>query len=150
MMKKLLPILLLLPLIFSGCSLDQRVENKENRLIGRWTFDKAFYRDYDRLFRDNVYRDFGGDIVEFFGNYEAYYDDAQVRDGYWGEWVISAARDRFDDDDDVEFFMDVFFYDFRGREVITWYACVERLTHNRMTLRIEDRFGVYTLKLRKI
>lgn len=141
--------LALLTITLASCSLDARIERREDRLVGRWAFDKAFFKDNGALFRDNVYRDYAGDIIEFYYNYEADYDDAGDRFVYFGEWEIFAERERVGDDN-VEFFLDMYFYNDRGRVAFSYIGEVTRLTNNRMTLRAYDRFGEYTFKFRKI
>lgn len=148
-MKRLLFVCLSMSFILSSCSLDYRLERREDRLYGRWAFDEAFYRNNGAIFRDNIFDEFGGDIVEFFPDYSAAYEDAsRGGDFFWGEWEIFAERDN--GDDDVDFFLDMYFFDDRGFESFSYIGEVRNLTYNRMRIRAYDRDGVYTFRLRKI
>ena len=59
----------------TGCSDDYLVDRKEDKLIGTWEFEKAFYRRDGDLFRDNVTLDYRDDVIVFFGDYSAEYFD---------------------------------------------------------------------------
>lgn len=148
-MKRSIYVLALMVLLLSSCSINDRIERREDRLVGRWVFDNAWYKDNGALFRDNIYDEYAGDIIEFFYDYEAAYDDYSEQFVYWGEWEIFAERDR-GSEDDIDFFLDMYFYNERGRVAFSYVGEVRRLTYNRFTLRAYDRFGEYTFKLRKI
>lgn len=147
-MRKTLP-LLLLSTILSACSLDYQLERKEDRLMGSWTFTHAFYKDNGAIFRDNIFPEFAGDVIEFYPNYEASYDDASNRYLYWGDWEVFAQRGGADDDD-IEFFLDMFFYDERGYESFSYIGTVRRLTRNSLKIEAYDRYGEYTFRLERI
>lgn len=147
-MRTILSVALLLT-VLSSCSLDYRIERKEDRLIGRWAFDRAFFKDNNAIFRDDIFYEFAGDIIEFYPNYEASYDDSSERRLYWGEWEIFAQRPNRDDDD-VEFFLDMYFYDERGFENFSYIGEVRRVTRNTLKIEAYDRFGEYTFRLRRV
>ena len=148
-MRKITIALVLLSLGLSSCSLDYRIERKEDRLLGRWAFHKAFYRDNDAIFRNNVFNEFAGDIIEFYPGYEAGYDDASERFLYFGNWEIFAERDR-GRGDDIDFFLDMYFFDDRGFESFSYVGECTLLTREKLHLRAYDRSGVYTFKLRRV
>lgn len=139
----------LLSVLLSSCSLDYRIDRKEDRLIGRWAFDRAFFKDNGALFRDNIYNEYAGDIIEFYPNFEASYDDASERFTYWGEWEVFAQRGG-GRDDDTEFFLDMYFYDDRGFESFSYIGEVRRLSRNVLRIEAYDRFGEYTFRLERI
>lgn len=141
--------LVLLSIIFVSCSLDSRIERREDRLVGRWVFDRAFYKDNNAIFRDNIFDEFAGDIIEFYPNFEASYDDASERFLYFGEWEVFAQRERAGDDD-TEFFLDMYFYDNRGFESFSYIGEVRALNRNRLRLVAFDRRGEFTFRLLKI
>jgi hypothetical protein len=150
-MKKLL-ILLLAALVTTAfsCSDFARLERKEDRLIGAWAFDKAFYRSDWQVFRKDVFDEFRGDIIEFYGDYSAIYDDASQRIVYDGEWGLFFERDYFEDDSDIEFYLDMHFWDDLTGESFAYFTAVNWLTQNKLNVRARTRDGVYTFKLRKI
>ncbi len=133
----------------SSCTDGWRLDNKEDRLAGEWMIDEAYFRENGDLFREDVTRDFRGDRIEFFRDYTAVYDDYSSRNFYEGEWELFLERDYYDDGDDVEFFLDLFFYDRDGRIAFSWNGEVTLLTYEKLNLRVNDRAGVYTFKLRR-
>ena len=148
-MPRVLFVLLIFLISFSSCSLEARLDRKEDRLVGRWVFHKAWYKDNNALFRDNIFNEFAGDIVEFYYDYEASYDDASRRQFYWGEWDIFAQRERRDDDD-IDFFLDMYFFDDRGFESFSYIGECTLLTRNKLHIRAYDRGGEYIFRLRRV
>lgn len=153
-MKKLISIamlaLALAVLLLGSCSDDYRLDRREDKLIGSWEFEKAFFKENDELFRDDVTNDFAGDIIDFFGNYEAVYDDRSARQAYDGDWELILDRSTYDDETDVEFYLDMRFYDPDFDETFGYFAAVNLLTENKLNLRASTATGVYTFKLRRI
>lgn len=135
---------------FISCSLDSRIERREDRLVGRWVFDRAFYKGNNAIFRDNVYDEFAGDIIEFYPNFDASYDDASDRFLYFGEWEIFAQRSGGGDNEETEFFLDMYFFDNRGFESFSYIGEVRALNRNRLRLVTYDRRGEYTFRLLRI
>lgn len=149
-MKRLLFLGLLgLNLLLSGCSDEYRLERKEDRLLGAWTFEKAFFRGNNALFRDDVLHQFEGDIIEFYGDYTAIYDDFSLGELFDGEWELFLERDIGDDEPDVDFFLDMTFYDPVAEDIFSFAGDVTNLTYNRMTYQAYTRDGVYTFKFRR-
>ena len=143
-MHRLYPLLLFL--VFVGCSIEDRIERREDRLLGAWQIDKATFKDDNALFRDNVTGDFRGDRVTFFPDYTLLYETGtgQLFDGYW---VISAVRDR---DDDTEFTLDADFFDLRGRPAFQWLGTIDRLSNNSLNVTVFERGGVLQLRWDKL
>jgi hypothetical protein len=148
-MKRTILFSLAVIFLLSGCSPEQRLERKEDRLIGAWTFEKAFYNEDGALFRDNVIRDFEGDIIEFLPDFSCIYDDYSLRYAFWGDWIMHFDRGYYDDEPDIDFFLDMTFFD-NGRVAFSYFSSVTLLTNNRLNLRVHDRRGVYIFKLRRI
>lgn len=150
-MKKMIFLLVavFVTTVFS-CSDYARLDRKEDRLIGAWEFDRAFYRNDWDLFRDDVYDDFRGDIIEFYGDYSAIYDDASEGILYDGDWVMFFEREYFDDDSDVEFYLDMNFWDPETGETFSYFTSVTLLTRNKLNLRAHTRNGVFIFKLRRV
>ncbi len=139
-------------LLNTSCTDYQRLERKEDRLIGAWEFDKAFYKDDTDLFRDDVYDQFRRDVIEFYTDYTAVYDDDSEGELFDGDWQMSFERfyDDWEDDSDVEFYLDMTFWDHTIGETFSYYTRVTFITRNKMTLKARTRNGVYTFKFRKI
>ncbi len=134
-------------MLFSSCTIEDRIERREDRIIGVWEFDRVFYKDDRDLFRDNITHEYRNDIIEFYDNYEAVYEDFDAGIAYWGWWEITAIRDF---EDDVEFLLDMEFFDDRDRLVISYLGRVNTLTRNRLNIEVQGRRGVYTFRLRRI
>ncbi len=146
--------LFLIVTLFIGCSNEARLIRKENKLIGAWEFDKAFYKRDGALFRDNIFNEFAGDIIEFFPNYEAIYDDASARAIFDGWWEIILDEDTYfteeGSDSDIEFFLDMCFDDFVVNEEFCYFGSICRLSKNRLVIEARDRRGEYTFKLYRL
>lgn len=137
-------------LMTTACTAEYRLERKEDRLYGAWIFESAAFKENGDLFRENRDREFVGDIIEFYRDYTASYDDRIDRIVYPGNWELILDRATFDgDDDDVEFFLDMDFFD-RGRPAMTYLCGVNNLSWERLNLRANVRGGVYYFKLRKL
>ena len=132
--------------VCTACSLDVQLENREERLLGAWYFDKAWYKDDRALFRNNVIDEFEGDVIEFFDDYAAVYDDAGTRELYWGDWTLSAFRGG---DDDVDFLLDMEFYNERDRLVYDFLSNVTLLTRNKLNITVHEPSGIFTFRLRR-
>ncbi len=148
-MKNALLICLLLAGLGTSCTIEDRLERREDRLLGTWYFDRAFYREDGALFRDNVINEFEGDVITFFDDYTALYEDYDLNAAFDGQWEIFADRAFYDGDDDVEFFLDMSFYDYVNNEDFAYYSRVTRHTRNRLNIRVNLRNGFYTFKLRR-
>lgn len=143
-MKHVLPALFLL-LACSACSIEDRIERREDRLLGTWEIDRASYRDADDLFADNVTGEFSGDYLIFYPDYSVIYEtgDGRIYDGYW---VINAITDL---DDETEFTFDADFFDARGRLAFQWLGTIDKLNRNRFRVSIYDRGGLLRLRWSK-
>ncbi len=150
-MKNLL--LLALSLLFvSACTKEGIIRRKENKLIGAWQFEKVFFKKHGALFRDNITHEFTHDIIEFFPDYTAIYDDYSLQAIFQGEWhLIIDEDDVYDNSNsDLEFFIDAVFFDFLNREDFYVFGSIDRLNRNKLNLEGSDRTGKYTFKLRRL
>ena len=139
-MRRLIPFLLLL--LLCACSIEDRIERREDRLLGTWQIDRASFQDDDDLFGNNVTDEFRGDLVTFLPDYTLRYEtgDGLLFDGFW---AIDAVRDL---DDDTEFTLDADFFDFAGRPAFRWLGTIQKLSGNNLNVTVFERGG--TLKLR--
>ena len=145
---KLITMLVVL-VILSTCSNEYRIERKEDRLIGSWIFESASFRENGALFRENLDAEFEGDIIDFYGDYTADFDDRRDKIIYPGNWELILNRADFDNDNDTEFYLDMDFFD-RGRPIMTYLCGVNNLGYERMNLRANTRGGIYFFRLRKL
>lgn len=145
-MKKLLPILALSLLFISGCSIEDRIERREDRLTGTWIVEKAFFNRDGALFRDNITNEFRGDRVTFFPDYSLEYV-AGNGEVFQGVWFIDAFRDR---EDDLEFTIDADFFDFRGDLAFRWVGEITLLTENNFNVNIAERNGILRIRWDKL
>lgn len=136
-------------LLIGACSLESKIERREDRLIGTWQIEKAFFKEDGDWFRDNRRDEFAGDRVTFYADYTLLYDD---RDGrvYDGRWRLSADRISNDGEGDVEYFLDADFYDDFGRPAFSWLGNITRLSHHTMRIFLAERSGRLELRLDKL
>ncbi len=149
-MKRILLLTLAFVVIFGSCSKEARILRKEDRLIGAWTFDKVFYKRYGALFRDNITSEYRDDIVEFFPDYSASYDDYDLGVVFDGAWNLYVEDNLYDGDNDLEFFVDAVFYDFVNNEDFFLFGGIDRLNRNKLHFQAEDRRGKFTFRLRRL
>ena len=133
---------LLLFVLFSACSIEDKIERREDRLTGSWQLEHASLKEDDELFADNVTDQFRGDRITFFADYSLFYEagNGEVFDGFWR---INALREL---DDDLEFTLDADFFDGRGRLAFQWLGTIDKLTGNSFNINLSERTG--TLRLR--
>ncbi|NJK82518.1 MAG: hypothetical protein HC912_00580 [Saprospiraceae bacterium] len=67
------------------------LERREDRLIGAWEFERVRY-DPNRGFRQNLSREYEGDVIEFFRNGAAVYNDASLNASFEGDWILTLDR----------------------------------------------------------
>ena len=132
----------LLLFVVSGCSIEDRIERREDRLLGTWVIDRASFDEDGALFNENLTDEFEGDRVTFFPDNTLEY---VTRDGrvFRGPWFIDALRDL---DDDIEFTIDADFFDPGGFLAFRWVGTIQRLTENNFNLNVAEVDG--TLRLR--
>ncbi|MCB0689903.1 MAG: hypothetical protein KDC53_25360 [Saprospiraceae bacterium] len=150
-MNKLLLFCTCLVLVTS-CSKEGKIRRKENKLIGAWEFEKVFYKRDRALFRDNITSDFANDVIEFYPDYTATYDDYSLRAVFDGAWNLIVDEDDAYDNSatDLEFFVDAVFFDFLNHEDFSVFGSIDKLNRNKLNLEGSDRFGKYTFKLRRL
>lgn len=137
-------ILLLGIFIITSCTTEDLIERREDRLIGTWEIDRAWY-DEDGLFNSsNIINEYRGDELTFFENGELEYteDNGEI---YTGTWYIDALRRR-GDNDETEFTLDADFYDFNGNLAFRWLGDIQRLTFRNFNINISDRDGELRLR----
>lgn len=139
-------------LFAASCSKEGIIRRKENKLIGSWEFEKVFYKKDGAIFRDNITSDFANDIIEFFPDYTAIYDDYSLHAIFDGEWSLIVDEDDVYDNSnsDLEFFVDAVFFDFLNHQDFFVFGSIDKLNRNKLNLEGSDRFGKYTFKLRRL
>ena len=133
-----------------SCSEQELIERREDKIIGSWRFEKAFFTGNNALFRDNITHLVEDDIITFNYDYSAVYDDAGKRTIYDGDWFV--VLETFIDPDGTEniYFIDALFYGDRSSDEFGFYAEITWLTQNKMTITFFDNNGEYVYKLEKI
>lgn len=135
----------------SGCSEQYWLERKEDKLIGTWEFEKAFYKADNALFRDNITNEYADDIIEFYGDYTADYIDYSLNTTFPGDWEIILDKDYYYTEDggslNNEYFIDAVFYDGLAGEDFEFFGSIDRLNNNRLQFEARDRRGTYTFRL---
>ena len=140
-------IALALLFLFTGtsCSLEERLERREERIIGTWAFDNARFRRDGAVFGQNVFDDFRGDRMIFFEDFTVEYDDANG-DLFFGIWEMTAIRD----DDDTEFLIDLDFFDVNGLPAFNWIGTITRLTRRDFNMDVDERNGRFRFRLDRV
>ncbi len=149
-MKVTLLYVMLVIVALGSCTKEARLRKKEDRLIGVWEFEKVTYKKDFALFRKNITHEYRHDIVEFFPDYSAVYDDYSLRAVFYGDWNIFIDEDYYGEDNDLEFFVDAVFYDFLNHEDFYLYGSIDRLNRNKLNFEASDSRGTYTFKLRRL
>ncbi len=141
-MKNPFPLLLLLLPLLSACSIEDRIERREDRLLGTWVIEKASFDGDRSLFGNNVTDEFRNDRITFLrgGTVEYVTGDGRF---FVGTWYIDAIRDL---QDDVEFTLDADFFDGNGFLAFRWLGTITKLTKNNFNLNVSEVDG--TLRLR--
>ncbi len=137
-------------LALSACSDAELLERREDRLLGTWIFDKAFFRENGDLFRDNISGDFEGDILQFNPDYTCVYDDRLSNKVYYGTWGVFLDRDNFDGENDIEYYLDINIEDERRRPYFSFSSGIEFLTFERLTFVAQNRAGEFRFRMSKL
>ncbi len=148
-MKRRLLVGLILLIALGSCTKEGVIRRKEDKLIGAWEFEKVFYKGDHALFRKNITDEFEDDIMEFFSDYTAIYDDYSLGVVFDGEWSLIVEDIYVENASDLEFFIEAFFYDFLNMEEFVIVGGVDRLNRNKLHLTAYGRDGKYTFKLRR-
>jgi hypothetical protein len=151
LMKKVYLLIIALTMLgMMSCSEEELIERREDKIIGSWRFEKAFFTGNNALFRDNITHLVEDDIITFHYDYSATYDDGGQRLEYVGDWLV--VLETYTDPDGVEnvYFLDALFYGDRTSDDFGFYAEIMWLTQNKMTITFYDNDGEYTYKLEKI
>lgn len=148
-MKKL-AFLLLITTLMSSCTDRGRLERKVNRVEGTWYFDRAFYKDDNAIFRNNIFDDFRGDEITFYEEGYADYYDASLNAHFSGSWVLTLHTIQFYEGDERSYTLDMEFEDYIHRENFYFYSDATKIGLGNMTLEVYDDFGFYTFKLNKL
>lgn len=126
----------------TGCSIEDRIERREDRLLGTWVIDRASFDEDGALFNDNITDEFRGDRITFFPDNTLEYVTGNGA-VFQGPWFIDALRDL---DEDLEFTIDADFFDANGFLAFRWVGTIQRLTENNFNLNVSEVDG--TLRLR--
>jgi hypothetical protein len=145
-MKYLSTLFALTILLSTGCSIQDRVERREDRLLGTWIIERASFNENGVLFNRNVTDEFAGDRITFLRNGRLEYLTGDGR-FFVGTWFIDALRDL---DDDLEFTIDADFFDGAGFLAFRWIGTIDRLTQNNFNINVAEVDGTLRLKWDKL
>ncbi|MEL6629693.1 MAG: hypothetical protein AAFQ92_29700 [Bacteroidota bacterium] len=143
---KYLPFFLI-TLFITSCSLAERIERREDRLMGEWLLDRATFRNRGGIFFNDISDEFRRDEVEFLSDFSLVYraGNGEVFDG---AWRVSTVEPR--GDDGIEFILDAEFYDIDNELAFTWVALIERLDRRRLKILIQEPGGELRLRWDKL
>ncbi|MDX1478116.1 MAG: hypothetical protein R3301_10465 [Saprospiraceae bacterium] len=133
-------------IMLPACSIDYYFDRKEEKIIGAWEFEKVTYKKDSALFSDNITHEYRNDILEFFGDYTAIYDDFSLGAVFDGEWSLIYDQD----DEGHEFFVDAMFFDFLAGEDFALFGSIDRLDKRVLRLEAYDNYGKFVFKLRRL
>ncbi|NJC26430.1 hypothetical protein [Neolewinella antarctica] len=146
MQRIILTYLITSALLTTGCSIQDQVANREDRLIGTWVIDRAVFDEDGALFNTNVTDEYAGDEVVFYpdGTVEYFSGDGRF---FSGPWFLDALRDL---DDDVEFTLDADFFLDSGVLAFRWSGTIQKLTNNNFNLNVPEVDGTLRLRWDKV
>ena len=128
--------------VVPACTEEDRLERREDRLVGTWEIQRAVFDEDGALFNRNLTDDYAGNRLTFFRDGTLLYEEAGGR-LYDGVWYLDALRDL---DEDLEFTLDADFFGLRGELAFRWLGTVDRLTRNDFNVDVAEVDG--TLRLR--
>jgi hypothetical protein len=133
-----------------SCSEEEMIQRREDKIMGTWKFDKAFFLGNNALFRDNITHRYEDDILTFYTDYTCTWDDVGQQYSFEGDWFVNLEV--YTDPNGAEniYFLDALFYGEVPEEDFGFYAEVEWLTQNSMTISFFDVDGEYTYKLTRL
>lgn len=132
---KYLPLFLFVILFGTSCSLEERIERREDRLIGSWELDRATEQNFGAIFWDDITDEYRGDKVSFSADESLTYETGEG-DFFDGNWRIRSIDGG--GDNGTEFVIDAEFYDQDFELNFTWVAEIERLDRNRLKIVIQE------------
>jgi hypothetical protein len=150
-MKKVYLLITVLTMLgMMSCSEEELIERREDKIIGSWRFEKAYFTGNNALFRDNISHLVKDDVITFYHDYSASYDDAGQRIQINGDWLV--VLETYTDPDGAEniYFLDALFYGDNPEDDFGFYAEIIWLSQNKMTINFFDDNGEYTYKLEKV
>lgn len=148
-MKKL-SYFLLIVIFVSSCTDRGRLERRENRIEGKWYFDRAFYKGDFALFRKNILDDYRGDEITFYDDGFAEYYDASLDAYFEGDWFLTLHRTITSEGNERLYTLDMEFIDHIHRERFGFYSNATRIGFNNLNLEIYEDNGFFTFKLNRI
>ncbi|HLT94067.1 MAG TPA: hypothetical protein VKZ56_05870 [Membranihabitans sp.] len=142
--------ILVVGIVLNSCSIEQRLDRKEEKLIGVWVIDKVIYDKYGSLFKRKITSEYRNDVFEFLPGNRVYYYDDDINFEFEGNWDVVAER-RYDKegDKDFEFFIEMHFYDPVYRDAFGYYGYISRLTRNRFHFHVSDGRGELEFRFRR-
>jgi len=140
----------ILILFLSSCTERGRLERRADRIGGKWYFDRAFYKEDNALFRNNLMDDYRGDQIIFHEDGFAEYYDASLDAYFGGDWVLTLHKYNYHDGSERIYTLDMEFYDYIHRDRFSIYCDAVKIGLNNLNLESYDDFGTYTFKLNKI
>lgn len=142
--------MLIFGVAFHSCTIEQRLDRKEDKLIGVWTIDKVIYDKYGSIFKKKVTRQYRHDVFEFLPNNRVYYFDDDINFEFEGSWDIVAERS-FDHegDEEFEFYIEMHFYDPIHRDAFGYYGYISRLSRNKFHFHVSDGGGELEFRFRR-
>ena len=134
----------------TSCSVENAIDRREDKLIGSWKIDKVIYDQYGRLFKKKLTADYRFDEFEFLPDHRVYYYDDDIGVEFEGEWEIVPHR-QYDQDGDkeVEFYIEMFFYDPVYNDVFGYYGFISRLTRNKFRFFVSDSGGELEFRFKR-
>jgi len=148
-MKKLYFLSLILTIIISSCTDSGRLERRENRIEGRWYFDRVFYKGDYALFRKNIIGDYRGDQIIFYEDGFAEYYDSSLDAYFEGDWFLTLHKTMTSDGNQRIYTLDMEFFDYIHSETFGFYSNATKIGFNNLNLEIYDDHGFYTFKLNR-
>ncbi|MBX2815170.1 MAG: hypothetical protein KTR24_04205 [Saprospiraceae bacterium] len=153
-MKTQLHWVIVLVFLISSCTKEGAILRREDKLVGAWEIEKVTYKRDVALFATDVTDDYMGDIMEFFPDFTAIYDDYSLGEVFDGDWRLLYEEDAFWSEDaeisDLDFHLDATFYDHQVDEEFYFFGDINRLGRNKLHFDMLDRRGEFRFRLRRL
>ncbi|MDH5609449.1 MAG: hypothetical protein OEY56_08215 [Cyclobacteriaceae bacterium] len=134
-------------LLALSCTDEGAIRRKENRAVGIWTFDKVTYKSKSALFGRDVTDLYRGDLITFYADNCAAYDDFDLNETFMGNWGVYGDYEYTGSGDEPVYYLDMSFYDPVADEVFGYYAEIRLLSHHKMKLTAFTDHGFYDFRL---
>lgn len=136
-------------LLFSGCSSEEVILRREDRLVGQWEIEKVSFRKDDELFYKDVTSEYSGDGMQFLADFSAGYEDNSLGEMFLGSWVLEFVENDAHCESETSLHFEANFDDYVNESAMSYAGYVNRLSQNKFHFTMEEEAGDFRYKFRK-